>query len=126
MDDLFDDVFALTPAIRYVALGRGQQVEMRTRPDLSDASSSESDRYEELLVNPTLLTLARQRGELDCGGLRYVVIGYGHFHQLVVPLDDGGHVSVAFERDATPADHLPSLLETLARHRRPARQPSEA
>lgn len=51
-----------------MARGRGQDVELRERPDLADASSSESDRYEELLVNPTLITLARQRGEIDCGG----------------------------------------------------------
>ena len=33
------------------------------------------DRYEELLVNPTLLTLAGQRGDIDYGGLRCLVLG---------------------------------------------------
>lgn len=28
-----------------------------------------------------LLKLARQRGELYCGGARFVVVGYGNFHQ---------------------------------------------
>jgi hypothetical protein len=100
---MFDAVFAVSPAIRYVAVGRGQDVQLRERPDLADASSSESDRYEELLVNPTLITLARQRGEIDCGGLDYLIVAYGSFFQLVLPVD-GGHVSVAIERTQTPTD----------------------
>jgi len=62
---LSEAVFAVSPAIRYVAWGRGQDVRLTQRADLAGASSSESDRYEELLVNPTLLTLARQRDEID-------------------------------------------------------------
>jgi hypothetical protein len=79
-DELTETVFAASNAVRYVALGRGQDVELRERPGLSDTSSSESDRYEELLVNPTLVTLARQRGEIDCGGLDYLVVAYGRDH----------------------------------------------
>ncbi|WP_116951251.1 hypothetical protein [Jiangella endophytica] len=104
MDDLtlIQSVFDLGPQVRYVAVGHGQDVTIRERGGLADASSGESDRYEELLVNPTLLTLARQRGEIDCGGLRYLVVRYGNFHQVVVPLAGGGHVSVAVEPDADP------------------------
>jgi len=102
-DALADAVFAVSPAVRYVALARGQDVRLRERSDLADASSSESDRYEELLVNPTLLTLARQRGEIDCGGLDYLVVAYGAFFQLVLPIDRG-HVSVAIERTQSPTD----------------------
>jgi hypothetical protein len=100
---MFDEVFAVSPAIRYVAVGRGQDVQLRERPELADASSSESDRYEELLVNPTLITLARQRGEIDCGGLDYLIVAYGNFFQLVLPVD-GGHVSVAIERTQSPTE----------------------
>lgn len=114
MADLHDELFALSPGVRYVALAAGQHVEMRSRPNLEAASASDSDRYEELLVNPTLLTLAKQRGEIDCGGLRYIVVGYGNFHQLVVPLAQG-QVSVAFDLDTDPVAHLPALLELLAR-----------
>jgi hypothetical protein len=102
-DALARSIFAVSPAVRYVALARGQDVSLRERPDLAAASSGESDRYEELLVNPTLLTLARQRGEIDCGGLDYLVVAYGSFFQLVMAID-GGHVSVAIERSATPTD----------------------
>ena len=111
----FDRLFAVTPAIRYLAFADGQRVAMRQREGLEGASSSGSDRFEELLVNPALLTLARQRGEIDCGGLRFVVVGYGNFHQLVIPLDRG-HVSIAFELDADPLEHLPAVRDVLEEH----------
>jgi hypothetical protein len=97
-DDLREAIFALGPHIRYVALGTGQEVTTAQRDDLAEASSGSSDFFEELLVNPALLTLARQRGELDCGGLRYLIVGYGNFNQVVIPMPDrAGHVSVAVE-----------------------------
>jgi hypothetical protein len=107
-ESAFKELFAVSPAIRYVAFAAGQEVSMRQREDLTSASAEESDRYEELLVNPTLLKLARQRGEIDCGGLRFLIVGYGNFHQLVVPLERG-HVSIAFELDADPLEHLPAV-----------------
>jgi len=85
---------------------------MRQREDLASASAEESDRYEELLVNPTLLKLARQRSEIDCGGLRFLIVGYGNFHQLLVPLATG-HVSIAFELDADPLEHLSAVGDVL-------------
>jgi hypothetical protein len=69
-------------------------------------------------VNPTLLTLATQRGNIDCGGLRYLIVGYGHFHQLVVP-SPAGHVSIAFELGANPADCLQAILGVMADHGQP-------
>jgi hypothetical protein len=112
--DPTDAIFALSPAVRYVAFARAQDVRLRERPDLSSASSSESDRYEELLVNPTLITLARQRGDIDCGGLDYLIVAYGSFFQLVMPLADGGHVSVAIERSATPTELVEPLRDLLS------------
>lgn len=100
---MLDAIFAVSPAIRYVAVGRGQDVQLRERPGLADASSSDSDRYEELLVNPALITLARQRGDIDCGGLDYLVVAYRNFFQLVLPIE-GGHVSVAVERTHSPTE----------------------
>ena len=109
---MIDAIFAVSPAIRYVAVGRGQEVELRERPGLADASSSESDRYEELLVNPTLITLARQRGEIDCGGLDYLLVAYGNFFQLVLPHGDG-HVSVAIERVQSPFELVDAVREAI-------------
>lgn len=73
-EDLAAEIFALGPFVRYVAMGRRQDVHTLERAGLSDASDSVSDRFEELFINPALITLARQRGELDCGGLRYLVV----------------------------------------------------
>lgn len=115
--DLVTAILALSPDIRYVAVSRGGALEMRQRAGLANASALESDRYEELLVNPTLLTLVGQRGRIDCGGLDFVVIRYGHFFQLVRPLPDG-HLSVSIQPDGDPLAvaaaldrALPTLLE---------------
>ena len=91
-----ESILALSPEIRYVATYLHGEHRSVQRADLADASSSESDRYEELIVNPTLLTLVTQRGNIDCGGARCVLVRYGNFNQLVVPVE-GGHVSVAIE-----------------------------
>lgn len=101
MNNAIEAIFALSRGIRYVAVYRGDRLESRQRDGLEGASSGESDKYEELLVNPTVLTLTGQRGRIDCGGLRFVVVGYGHFNQLLVPLPDG-HASVAFEANESP------------------------
>ena len=52
-------IFDLGPQIRYVACGEGQRVETAQRDGIADASDASSDFFEELLVNLTLLTLAR-------------------------------------------------------------------
>lgn len=98
---MIDEILALSAAIRYVAVYQDGALTGRQGSDAADASSAETDRYEELLVNPTLLKLASQRGEIDCGGLDYLVIRYGNFFQFVLPRP-GGHVSVCIEPDADP------------------------
>jgi hypothetical protein len=90
---------AVDPAVRYVATYINGELELNSRQGLSGASASESDRYEELLVNPTVLTLLSQRGNIDCGGLEYVLVKYGNFFQLGFKVA-GGHVSVALETSA--------------------------
>jgi hypothetical protein len=112
-DELTTEILDLGQFVRYVAYGEGQRISTRERDDLEAASEPESDRFEELLVNPTLVTLTRQRGELDCGGLRFVIVGYGNFNQLVTP-SRAGHVSVALEKDADAlavAREVAGLLE---------------
>lgn len=99
---LMSKIFAIGNHIRYVAVADGPQLQMQSRSDLARASSSETDRYEELLVNPALLLLTRQRGEIDCGGLNHLIVRYGHFFQVIVPNPAGGHVSVAVEPDHDP------------------------
>jgi hypothetical protein len=103
MEDLIERIFAVSSDIRYVAVYRHGQLRSSQRPGLAQASASESDKYEELIVNPTLLTLTRQRGEIDCGGLEFVLIRYGSFYELVLPLP-GGHLSVGIESHADPLE----------------------
>src|SRR5512145_539199 len=110
MEALIERIFAVSSDIRYVAVYRNGQLRSSQRPGLAQASAAESDKYEELIVNPTLLTLTRQRGQIDCGGLRYVVIRYGNFFELVLPLPKG-HLSVGIEPDA---DLLPLVSQLSA------------
>ncbi len=88
---------------------------MRQRPGTGQASAAGSDRYEELLVNPTILKLSTQRGDIDCGGLRYVIVRYGNFYQLIVPTNRG-HVSVAFEPRDGPIPFTPRIMDLLREH----------
>jgi hypothetical protein len=61
-------------------------------------------------VNPALVLLAQQRGNIDCGGLRYVIVRYGNFAQVVAAMPTGGHVSVAAESDANPGAIAEAVL----------------
>jgi hypothetical protein len=103
MSQLSDALFSLSPKVRYVAVLRGKDLELRERPGLAGASAAETDRYEELLVNPAVLTLLRRRGDLDCGGLDHLWIRYGNFWTGLFPIEDG-HVNVGLEPDAVPTE----------------------
>jgi len=111
--DLIETIFALSADIRYVAVARHSELLLRERTGLVGASAAESDRYEELLVNPTLVTLVGQRGRIDCGGLEYIVIRYGDFFQIVRPLP-GGHLSVAVEPGGDPLAVAAAVVRVLA------------
>jgi hypothetical protein len=109
---LMESLFNLSSDIRYVALRIGDDLDMQQRQGIRESSSSESDRYEELLVNPTLLTLASERGRIDCGGLEFIVIRYGKFFQLVHPVKDG-HISIAIEPGGDPLRLIASIRRIL-------------
>jgi hypothetical protein len=55
-------------------------------------------------TNTKSCKLARQRGDLDCGGARFVLVGYGNFHWIVIDLPDG-HLSVCFLLGSARLDH---------------------
>ena len=111
---LLADLFAMG-GVGYAALGAGQEVLMRTAPGLKTATTTDSNFYEELIVNPTLLKLASQRGELDCGGVSYIAIGYGEFTQLIMLTKDG-HVSLGVPRDAPVREIAGRVAGVLERH----------
>ena len=98
---MIDEIFAISHDVRYVAIYRDGKLETKSKGGTQGASSSESDRYEELLVNPILLKAASQRGNIDCGGLDYLLVRYGNFFQFVLPVS-WGHVSVCIEKHADP------------------------
>jgi hypothetical protein len=115
MDQLPDALFGLSPDVRYVAVGQGTALTLRARAGLADASSAESDRYEELLVNPAPVTLTTQRGDLDAGGLRHLLVRYGNFFQLILPVP-GGHVSIALASHAVGVALLDPITAVLGDH----------
>src|SRR6187399_2441551 len=98
---MHDEIFSISTQVRYVAVYRDGQLSSRSRAGTTAASGDESDKYEELFVNPTLLKLASQRGNIDCGGLNYIIVRYGNFFQFVLPTA-WGHDSVCFEPTADP------------------------
>ena len=99
MESLKDKIFTISKDIRYVAIYADDKLISSERPGIENTSSSESDKYEELIVNPTLLKLVTQRGNIDCGGARFVIIRYGSFYEFVMPLKNG-HLSVGIESDS--------------------------
>jgi hypothetical protein len=111
MKNQIQTIFKLSSHVRYVAVYANGILESQQRDGLGDASASESDRYEELFVNPTLLTAASQRGNLDCGGMNYLIVRYGNFFQIVMPTTNG-HVSVCVAPEGNPiqiAEQLESI-----------------
>ncbi|MCB1629848.1 MAG: hypothetical protein KDI48_19115 [Xanthomonadales bacterium] len=113
---LLDRIFQLSPRVRYAAVRVGTQLWVRQREGIANASAAETDRFEELLVNPALLTLVTQRGAIDCGGARCLLVRYGQCFQFVRAWADG-HVSVALDPAADViglAGQLDGLLEGMA------------
>ena len=111
---MIEEIFRLD-AIGYVALCSGQDVLLRLAPGTTSDTTAESNFYEELLVNPVLLKLAAQRGGLDCGGLDYIAVGYGHFVQLIMQME-GGHISMGVSRRANAGALAARVREVLAQH----------
>ena len=98
---MIDKIFSISSDVRYVAIYRDGDLETQIKDNTQDASSSESDKYEELIANPVMLKAATQRGNIDCGGLEFLLVKYGNFFQFILPIS-GGHVSVCIGKNADP------------------------
>ena len=105
-------ILSLSEDIRYVAIDSDGELVSSVKKSVADASSSDSDKYEELIVNPTILTLVKQRGDIDCGGAKYVIIRYGNFYQFVAPIENG-HISVCVEPHANPLELVEPILNVI-------------
>lgn len=101
-------ILEINTAVRYAALYQSGKLISQQRTESANTSSLESDHYEELFINPALLTLVKQRGNVDCGGAKFVVVRYGHFYQLVIDLPSG-HVSVCFELNENPIAYAEAI-----------------
>ncbi|RLA07844.1 MAG: hypothetical protein DRQ51_04765 [Gammaproteobacteria bacterium] len=99
MHPVIKQIFKLSDDIRYVAIYQNGKLQMKSKSHTKNSSDNESDKYEELLINPLVLLATKQRGEIDCGGLDYVLIRYGNFFQYVQPISCG-HISVCLDKDS--------------------------
>jgi hypothetical protein len=114
MQKVIDSILALSEYIRYAAMYNHGELVTSSKSGTKGASSSESDKYEELLVNPAILTLVNQRGNIDCGGAKFVLIRYGNFYQIVIPIVDG-HISICVEPYADPLKLMEPIVAVLGR-----------
>lgn len=115
-EKLIEEILESSSLVRYAAVApdSGSPV-FRQREGVKDGPAADSDLYEEIFVNPVLLELAKRRGTVDCGGMKYLTVRYGHFFQLVIPLPDG-HLSVCFEEAADPIAHVETIREIAEKH----------
>jgi hypothetical protein len=112
---LAEQLFRVEPRIRYVAINQGGLiVEMVQCPKCPTYNSAETDRLEELVVNPIVLEITRRRGEIDIGGTRFVVIRYGSLYQVIMPYR-AGHVSLSVELEDDPLQIAEKIGESLNR-----------
>jgi hypothetical protein len=112
-EELSERLFRLEPRIRYVALNqKGQIKEMRQSPLHTSHNPPESDRMEELIVNPIVPELTTRRGNLDMDGIRHVIIRYGTQYQLLLPYRDG-HLSVGVNLEDDPIEIARKVAELL-------------
>ena len=105
IDSQLDAFYTISDDIRYVALYRDNRLALRQRDGIADDTLLESDKYEELIANPSMIKIAYQRGRIDCGGLDYLLVRYGKFFELVMPISDG-HVSICFQPESNPLNFI--------------------
>lgn len=104
-------LFELDPGIRYVAVNQGGEiVEMEQR--LPSFNPVDTDRMEELLVNPTVLNITKRRGDLDLDGVRFVLIRYGLQYQAIFNYREG-HVSVGIELGSNAVEVVERVMQQL-------------
>jgi hypothetical protein len=112
-EKLSAQLFRMEPKIRYVGVNQnGKIVEMEQSPSHPSYNPCETDRMEELIVNPVMLELAARRGNLDMEGIRYVIIRYGTQYQLLMPYQEG-HLSIGVEKQDDPVEIASKIAAAL-------------
>jgi hypothetical protein len=106
-------LFSLEPKIRYVAVNQnGRIVEMEQSASHPTCNPHDTDRMEELIVNPAVLEITSRRGNIDMDGIRYVVIRYGTQYQLIMPYLEG-HLSIGVELEDDPVEIASTVVAAL-------------
>jgi hypothetical protein len=104
-------IFELDASIRYIAVNQGGEiVEMEQR--IATFNPVETDKMEELIVNPTVLNITKRRGDLDLEGVNFVLIKYGLQYQAIFNYRDG-HVSVGIELVSNAISIVNNILNHL-------------
>lgn len=116
MEQVIKLFFSLSEDIRYVAIYSDGKLTSSVKEELQHASSSESDKYEELIVNPTLLKLVTQRGNIDCGGAEFVLIRYGNFYEFVKSTKTG-HISVGIQLIENPLKLISLINDVISQNK---------
>jgi len=109
-EKLLESILELSPTIRYAALHLGGGEPLLRERHGAPGASADSERWDELVVNPALIELASRRGDVDCDGLSYLLVRYGRFFNLVLPLD-GGHLSVVLDPGSDPLPLVSPIRE---------------
>jgi hypothetical protein len=86
---------------------------MEQRAEWPSLNPPDTDRMEELIVNPIVLEAKRRRGDLDLDGVRFVVVRYGKQYQVILPFR-AGHVSVGVDASADVVGVAGKVAQTLA------------
>jgi hypothetical protein len=111
-------LLGLDAKIRYVAINqRGAIEEMLQSEQHPSFNPAETDRMEELIVNPVALELFARRGNLDLGGCRFLIVRYGVQFQVILRWAEG-HVSIGVEANGDPvriAECAATALSSCAR-----------
>lgn len=107
-EKIIDQLFNEFKNIRYAAIYKNNELLFKQKQQVTNSSEATTDKFEELLVNPTLLTLAKQRGDIDCGGLNYIIVGYRNFYQFVQKINNG-HLSICLALE-TDLNKLPKQI----------------
>jgi hypothetical protein len=115
VQDIIDDILALSEHVRSVAVYFGGELVSRAR----EPARPPPDRSEEFLVHPAITTLMTQQGLRDGGGARYALLRYEHYFRLLVPIN-GGHVSVTVAPAGQPIMLSGPILQLTDRLRVPS------
>jgi hypothetical protein len=113
-EKLLNEILQHSTNVRYVALYQDGVLYARQRETVHKPSRADSDYYEEILVNPTLLLLASQRGNIDCGGLEGIVVEYGNFYQVIRHFHHG-HCSACLEKSSDIQKEMQAIGSLLER-----------